>query len=73
MQQDQDILDNISTAIVALDSDLRVTALNAAGQALLETSEARSIGLHARQLVLQPKQWIENLEQVLIQNRPLAR
>ena len=54
MQQDQDILDNISTGIIALDAQLRVIALNAAGQALLETSEARCLGSHARQLLLQP-------------------
>ena len=65
MEQDQDILDNISTGIVALNGDLCVTALNASGQALLETSEVRCIGLHARKLVLHPKEWIQNLEKVL--------
>ena len=52
MLQDQDILDNISTGIVALDSELRVVALNAAGQVLLETSESRCLGTHAAQLLL---------------------
>lgn len=73
MQQDQDILNSISTGIVALDEQLRVTALNASGQALLETSEARCIGLHASQLVLQPGDWLEALEQVRASNSPLAR
>lgn len=73
MEQDPDILDNISTGIVTLDSDLRVTALNASGQALLETSELRCIGNHARYLVLRPREWLENLEQVLATNSPLAR
>jgi two-component system nitrogen regulation sensor histidine kinase GlnL len=73
MQQDQDILNSISTGIVALDAQLRVTALNASGQALLETSEARCIGLHASQLVLQPEQWLEALEQVRASSSPLAR
>jgi two-component system nitrogen regulation sensor histidine kinase GlnL len=68
MEQDQDILDNISTGIVALNGDLCVTALNASGQALLETSEVRCIGLHARKLVLHPKEWIQNLEKVLVSN-----
>ena len=44
MKHDQGILDNISTGIVALDEHLQVIALNAAGEALLETSEARCIG-----------------------------
>lgn len=73
MQQDHDILDNISTGIVALDSALCVTALNASGQALLETSEVRCTGLHARKLVLHPDEWLQNLEQVLASNSPLAR
>ena len=73
MQQDQDILNSISTGIVALDAQLRVTALNASGQALLETSEARCIGLHASQLVLQPEEWLEALEQVRASSSPLAR
>jgi two-component system, NtrC family, nitrogen regulation sensor histidine kinase GlnL len=73
MQQDQDIINSISTGIVALDAQLRVTALNASGQALLETSEARCIGLHASQLVLQPGEWLEALEQVRASSSPLAR
>lgn len=71
--QNHDILDNISTGIIALDAGLRVTALNAAGQALLETSEQRCIGSHADSLVLRPAEWLENLEQVLASNSPLAR
>ena len=70
MEQDQDILDNISTGIAVLDHDLRVTSLNAAGQALLETSEARCQGQHARCLILQPRAWLESLEQVLASNSP---
>jgi two-component system nitrogen regulation sensor histidine kinase GlnL len=73
MQQDQDIINSISTGIVVLDAQLRVTALNASGQALLETSEARCIGLHASQLVLQPGEWLEALEQVRASSSPLAR
>ena len=73
MQQDQDILDNISTGIIALDDDLRVIAVNAAGQALLETSEHRCIGAHAAQLLLQPANWLGGLEQVLASNSPMAR
>jgi two-component system nitrogen regulation sensor histidine kinase GlnL len=73
MNQEQDILDNISTGIMVLDSKLCVTALNAAGEALLETSEGRCNGLHAGKLVLQPMEWLENLEQVLSSKNPLTR
>ena len=72
MKEDQGILDNISTGIVALDEKLQVTALNAAGQALLETSETRCIGQHASKLILQPREWLEKLEQVLTSKSPHA-
>jgi two-component system nitrogen regulation sensor histidine kinase GlnL len=65
MKQDQGILDNISTGIVALDGNLLVTALNAAGQALLESSEARCVGHHASKLVLHSEEWLDTLKQVL--------
>ena len=72
MEQDQGILDSISTGIVALDSNLIVTALNAAGQALFETSEARCIGQHASKLTLQPQTWLESLKQVQASRSPHA-
>lgn len=73
MGQDQDILDNISTGVLGLDDDLRVTSLNAAGEVLLKTSAARCLGVHARQLVLDPGEWLANLQQVLNNNTPLTR
>lgn len=72
MQQESQILDNLSTGIIALDSNLNVTALNAAGQAILEASEARCLGQHASGLVLQPQEWLNSLEQVLESNSPHA-
>jgi two-component system nitrogen regulation sensor histidine kinase GlnL len=71
--QNKDILDNISTGIVALDAALRIVALNASGEALLQTSEARCIGQHARQLVLRPEEWLGSLEQVLTSSTPITR
>ncbi len=71
--QDRDILDNINTGIVALDSQLRVTALNAAGQALLETSDTRCCGAHASTLLLRPQEWMKNLQQVQSSNTSLSR
>ena len=73
MQQDQDILDNISTAIITLDGDLNVIAINAAGQALLEVSASRTRGLHATQLVMQSEDWIPSLEQALARMSALTR
>lgn len=70
MNQEQGILDNISTGVLVLDENLQVTALNAAGEALLETSESRSMGQHAGKLVLRPQDWLAPLEQVLASRSP---
>jgi len=73
MQYIQDILDSISTGVVALNARLEVVALNSAGEVLLETSEARCTGLHAGQLLLQSEAWLNNLEQVLREDNPVVR
>jgi two-component system nitrogen regulation sensor histidine kinase GlnL len=73
MKHNLDILDNLSTGIMVLDNELCVTALNASAQALLETSELRCTGLHARKLVLHSKELLADLEHVLASNSPLAR
>ncbi len=73
MQHHLDILDNLSTGVLALDAELKVVALNAAGQALLETSETRCIGMPADQLLLQSREWVQNLRQVMENNSPLVR
>ena len=67
MQQSQDILDNISTAVMTLDGELNVIAINSAGQALLEVSASRAKGLPASQLVMQSKSWVPSLKQALAQ------
>ena len=72
MTPDQGILDNISTGIVTMDKDLKVTALNAAGEALLETSAARCIGQHAGKLVLDNSEWLHIFQQVLASSSPHA-
>jgi len=73
MAQAQDLLDNISTGIVTLDGNLRVTFLNASGEALFKTSAARCLGLHAGQLLLNSDEWLANLKQVLTSGNPLTR
>lgn len=72
MNSHQNILDHLSTGIVELDADLVVTALNAAGEALLETSESRCMGLHAGRLVLHNEQWLQMLELALQSSSPHA-
>ena len=73
MVQSTDILENISTGVIALDQDLCVTAINSAAQALLEVSLARTIGINASQLVLRSDEWLQNLTQVLNNDATLTR
>ena len=63
MQQDLELLDSMSTGVIALDDALQVTTLNLAGEALLETSKARCVGLHAGLLLLESSDWLEHLKQ----------
>lgn len=73
MQQGVDILDTISTGVIAFDADLRVTAINGAAQDLLAASLARTMGMHAGDLVVRPEEWVQNLQLVLDDRSPLAR
>lgn len=72
MNLEPSMLDTISTGLLVLDRDLKVTALNAAGQAMLDTSEARCLGVHAQKLLLNSSDWLEPLKQVLETNSPHA-
>lgn len=73
MKANQVILDNISTAVVALDAELRVVSLNSSGQDLLETSEVRCLGQPMRKLVAEPDSLMDVLKQVRANHSPLAR
>lgn len=68
-----DTLDSISTGIIALDAELAVTAMNSAGEALLQLSEARSRGLHASQLLAANEEWQTCLEQARDEAAPIVR
>jgi two-component system, NtrC family, nitrogen regulation sensor histidine kinase GlnL len=73
MQLTQDILDNISTSIIALDQDLRVVSLNSSSQGLLESSEGRALGQHICKLVCRPQPLQEMLSQVRDTRSSMAR
>jgi two-component system, NtrC family, nitrogen regulation sensor histidine kinase GlnL len=74
MQLDQDILDTISTGILALDEELKVQAINNAAQSVLAVSAARTIGKDGRKLVINGDEvWDKNLEQALSTRTPIAR
>jgi len=73
MHQDQDILDQISTAVIALDDELRVISVNNSCQDLLEISEERSIGLPICKLVVQSEMLLQALDQVCSSRSQLVR
>lgn len=73
MHCSRDILDNISTAIIALDSGLKVVALNNSGEDLLEFSEERSLGQPVNKLLLGPDQLITALNDVLSSGSPVSQ
>ncbi len=73
MHQTQNILENISTSIIALDSELRVVSLNNSGQDLLESSEGRALGQPLRKLVAHVDPLGGVLRQVQDTGSPLSR
>lgn len=73
MDLSQDILDNISTAVIALDEALQVVSLNSSGQDLLESSEGRALGQPVGRLVADPDTLLELLIQVRDTRSPMAR
>jgi len=69
-----DILDQLTTAVTALDPQLRVCYLNPAAQALLGTSEARSAGLPVRELIHpEDPQLLVRFEDVLQTGQSMTR
>lgn len=73
MHCSRDILDNISTAIIALNQSLNVVALNSSCEDLLEFSEERSLGQPVNKLLLGPNQLIAALNDVLSNGNPVSQ
>ncbi len=73
MPKHQDILDNLSTAVITLDADLHILSMNNSSEVLLETSEARCIGQAADKLVADAAALLQVLEQARATKAPLAR
>ena len=66
-QQDQ-ILDALATAVILLDTDLRIVSLNPAGETLLQASIERARGLHFDRLANLSQDWQNLLIQVQSEN-----
>lgn len=73
MHCSRDILDNISTSIIAVDEGLNVVALNSSGEDLLEFSEERSLGQPVRKLLMEPGKLVCALQQVVSSGNPMSQ
>jgi two-component system nitrogen regulation sensor histidine kinase GlnL len=58
------LLDNLTTAVIVLDKDLRLLYMNPAAEALLETSDKHSHNLYIGDVLLNSKQLIKSLKNV---------
>lgn len=72
MQYSHDILDNLSTAVIALGPDLQINFINPAAEVMFEASAARTVGLHASALILDNGKWIDDLSEALREQSPMA-
>ena len=59
------LLDNLTTAVVLLNKDLKVIYINPAAEALLETSDKHSHNLYIGEILLNEKQIIKPLKSVM--------
>ena len=71
-QQDQ-ILDALATAVILLDTDLRIVSLNPASETLLQASIERARGLHFDRLANLSQDWQNLLTQVQSENFPTVK
>jgi len=58
------LLDNLTTAVIVLDKDLRLVYVNPAAEALLETSGKHIHGLYIADVLLNSKQLVKSLKNV---------
>lgn len=68
-----DILDNVSTGVLGLDSSLCVVYINPAAEAILELSSTRICGCSAASVEALPGSWLPLLAQAQEEKQPIAR
>jgi two-component system nitrogen regulation sensor histidine kinase GlnL len=64
------LLDNLNTALLLVDQELRVSFINASAQTLLQLSENRSVGVCIKQFFPHHEQLMAELEIALRDNSP---
>jgi two-component system nitrogen regulation sensor histidine kinase GlnL len=67
------LLDNITTAVLVFDSNLRLTSINSAGETLLSVSERMVRGQEARHILPASAEFTETLERTLSTRRSYTR
>jgi len=72
MQTHQLIIDNLVTAVVLLDADLRVVLINSAAEDLLHTSASHATGLRLQELIVRGDQLFDLLRQALQSEQPFT-
>ena len=67
------ILDNLKTAIVLVEPDLRVSYLNPAAEVLLETSRSRAVGEPITQLFTEPSDTAASLRDSVVRGAAFTK
>ena len=70
MDNYQQILDNLVTAVIVLDEALRIEQINPAAESLLHTSSTQAVGLPLHELILRADKIIPSLKNALHQGQP---
>lgn len=72
LSRNTQILDTLVTGIVVLDGQLRISQLNAAAEALLQTSTAHALGQPLQEIILRAEKIIVLLHQALLDGQPFT-
>lgn len=64
------LIENINTAVLVFDADLRLQYINAAGENLLSVSSNKVVGQSPEDILPGSTQFFENLQRTLIEMRP---
>lgn len=67
------IIDQITTALVMIDSDSFITAINMAAETLLEVSAARVVGEHLATVINADDEWGSTLSQAAMGGYPIVK
>lgn len=68
----QRILENLTTAVLAVDGELRITAINPAGEALLEASAKKMLGHRLTEILPPGQPLLAALEEARTSRQPLT-